>query len=131
MREKKAELSYVTLAEFSIVFDGLILKLQATGDTGEVLAWFESYLNNRRLRVFIPDATSDWTFICAGVPQGSILGLFLVYINDIVTNVGSNIRLFADDTSLYIIVDDPLSAAGCINIDFQKVSRWAATWLVS
>ena len=87
-----------------------------------MLAWFKSYLNNRRQRVVIHGATSDWTFICAGVPQGSILGplLFLVYINDIVTDIGSNIRLFADDTSLYIIVDDPISAAGCINIDLQK-----------
>ena len=37
--------------------------------------------------------------------------LFLVYINDIVTYIGSNIRLFADDTSLYIIVDNPLVTA--------------------
>ena len=37
--------------------------------------------------------------------------LFLIYINDIVNEIHSNIRLFADDTSLYIIVENPQIAA--------------------
>ena len=60
----------------------LLLILQAAGVSGNVLAWFKSYLSDRRQPVVIPNATSDWTFIQAGVPQGSILGplLFLFYI---------------------------------------------------
>ena len=53
------------------------------------------------------------------------------HLNDIVNDIGSNIRLFADDTSLYIVVDDPITAANCLNTDLEKISRWAATWLVS
>ena len=36
-------------------------------------------------------------------PQGSVLGpvLFLIYINDIITNIQSEIRLFADNMFLY------------------------------
>ena len=36
---------------------------------------------------------------------------FIIYINDIVADINSSIKLFADDTNLYIIVDDPVDAA--------------------
>ena len=90
------------------------------------------YLTNRKQRVVIPGGTSDWQFIRAGVPQGSILGplLFLLYINDIVADIQSCVRLFADGTSLYIIVDNPISAAEMIDTDLETIHRWAEKWLV-
>ena len=53
------------------------------------------------------------------VPQGSILGplLFHLYIKDIVEDIISSLRLFAGDTSLYIIVDDPIQDADQLNSD--------------
>ena len=51
-------------------------------------------------------------------------------MNDIVTDIGL-IRYFADDTSLFIIVDGPVNAAACLNSDLGKITRWAAEWLVT
>ena len=105
---------------------GLLFKLQSVGISGSLLQWFTDYLYNRKQRVVIPGVSSNWSSVEAGVPQGSILGplLFLLYINDIVENINSSIRLFADDTTLYIIVDNPLHAANQLNTSVgDKMAR--------
>ena len=81
---------------------GLIHKLSSIGTKGELLHWFRNYLSDRKQRVVIANSSSSWKDIYAGVPQGSIIGplLFLIFINDIVKDLNSDIRLFADDTSL-------------------------------
>ena len=57
--------------------------------------------------------------------------LFLIYINDLPDNLLSNIKLFADDTSLYIEVDNHDQAAETLNLDLQSIKRWADQWLVT
>ena len=111
---------------------GLIYKLKSAGISGNLLGWFENYLKDREQRVVINGTNSDWVAITAGIPQGSILGplLFLIYINDIVSDIHSTIKLFADDTSLYIIVDNPRDAAVQLNRDLDIISAWAKKWLV-
>ena len=42
----------------------------------------------------------------------------------------SNPSLFADDTSLFIVVDNPMTAAVYLNFDLNVISQWAASWLV-
>ena len=84
-------------------------------------------------RIVIPGSNSYWILIRGGVPQGSILGPshFLLYINDIVLEIRSNIRLFADDASLFIVVETPLEASNILNNDLAKITRRNGTWLVS
>ena len=75
----------------------------------------------------ILDVISDPKQVCAGVPQGSILGplLFLVYINDTFEEIESNINLFADDTCLSMVVGNPNSAGTILQNDINKITLWA------
>ena len=57
--------------------------------------------------------------------------LFLLFIIDIVTDIGPNIILFADDTNLLVIVEDPETTAEIFNLDLEQIRTWAKTWLVS
>ena len=106
--------------------------MKRAGINGLLLDWLTDYLSNRKQRVVIPGGSSGWEYINAGVPQGSILGplLFLLYINDVVQDIQSCVRLFADDTSLYIIVENPNDAAMLLNSDLETIYKWAETWLV-
>jgi ribonuclease P/MRP protein subunit RPP40 len=80
----------------------LLHKLQKYGFHGNLLSWMTSYLTNRRQRVIIEGACSDWLPVISGVPQGSIIGpvLFLLYINDMPDTISDNFQvcIFADDS---------------------------------
>ena len=123
----------VVFCDISKAFDrvwhrGLLAKLYHYGITGNLHRWFVSLLSNRFQRVTIPGGISDWVEILASFPHGSILGplLFLLFINDRIREINSNIGLFADDTTIYIIVDFPDSAAQILNIDLERIAHWAA-----
>ena len=74
-------------------------------------------------RVLPNGQTSDWETIQANVPQGLILEpLFsLIYINDLTNNLNSNVKLFADDTSLFSEICDPFESANVLNNDLRKI----------
>ena len=53
-----------------------------------------------------------------------------MFINDIVNDINAGIDLLADDTSLYIIVDNPRDTAFLLNQDRNQIQRWSEKWLV-
>ena len=105
-KEVRAVFCDVSKAFDRVWHKGLLFKLNSVGINGTLLQWVTDYLKDRKQRVVLPRVSSDRCFIKAGVPQGSILGplLFLVFINDIIEEINSSFMLFADDTSLYIML---------------------------
>jgi hypothetical protein len=97
---------------------------------GNVMQWLKAYLNNRRQRVRIGTALSEWSVVTSGVPQGSILGpiLFIMYVNDIdgVLNL-SNIYKFADDTKVLSIVN---TKEDCRRFqqNIDALTAWSEKW---
>ena len=95
-----------------------------------LLCYLTIHVSGRSQRVIVDGCASSWAPVENGVPQGSILGplLFLVYTNDIVDNIENDINLYADDTSLLSISDNPETAAMNLNADLYALQHWAKTW---
>ena len=122
----------ISKASDKVWHKGLIFKLKRAGIHGKLVAWFSDYLCNRCQRVVLQGCQSNTKHLNAGVPQGSVLGplLFLVYFNNIVENIESGINLFANDTSLSLVVRNPSDAGMTLQDDINKINNWEESWLV-
>ena len=71
--------------------------------------------------------------IRAGGPQESVLEplFFLIYINNLPEGLNSEVKLFADDTSLFSIVNCVNTSASTLNSDLLKIQDWAYQWKMS
>ena len=83
--------------------------------------------NNRKQRVVVNGQSSNWVDVKAGVPQRSIRGplLFLTYINDLPEGLITNAKLFADDTSLFSVIQDIAASTKELNIDLRNTNKGA------
>ena len=131
--EVRAVFLYISKAFDKVWHKGLIFKLKENGISDKILNIITDFLSFRKQRVVLNGQASPWVSIEAGVPQGSILGplLFLIYINDLSDDLSTTAKLFADDTSLFSIVQNVNTSASHLNNDLSKISNWAFQWKMS
>lgn len=127
----------VVLLDFAKAFDKvshnkLIQKLRRYGINNSINTWIESFLTQRQQRVVCDGEISSWELVTSGVPQGSVIGpiLFLVYINDLPEGLQSQVRLFADDTIIYMTVASDIDAE-TLQRDLQLLEEWEDKWQMS
>lgn len=129
--DKREAVAAVTI-DLSKAFDSvchslMLAKLRAYGFSPDAMDLLTAYLRNRRQRVKVDGACSNWAIIKAGVPQGSLLGplLFNLYINDVNYAIKNmSMRLYADDTTGYAADVSPLVLQYRINTELSLLTSW-------
>ena len=105
------------------------MKLYMYGITGKLHRWFNDFLGNMTQEVVVNGSKSERRMINSGVLLATVLGqlLFIIYINDIESQITSSIHLFADGSAIYRPIyseSDTLS----LQEDIFKLHKWANTW---
>jgi len=124
----------ILIMDFSKAFDKvshslLLHKLDHYGIRGATNRWIKAFLTNRTQSFVLEGEQSDTVPVESGVPQGSVLGpcLFLSYINDLPTSLHSTVRLFADDTIIYLTISNTKDC-NLLQEDLNKLSQWEKKW---
>ena len=67
--------------------------------------------------------SSSWLSVRAGVPQKSVLEplCFLIYMNYLTRRLSPDVKLFADDTSLFSIANCVNTSVSTLNSDLLKI----------
>ena len=131
--ETRAVVLDISKAFDKVWHEGLLLKVKSNGIAGPLYLLIKDFLAGRLQRVVLNGKTSSWQHVSAGVPQGSVLGplFFLLYINDLSENVSSQVKLFADDTSIFQMVSDVSLSWQILSNDLYVIQNWAYRWKMS
>jgi len=109
----------------------LLKKLEYYGIRGPTNIWINSFLSKRSQTVVFEGSSSYTAPVKSGVPQGSVLGpcMFLFFMNDLPDALTSQVRLFADDTLVYLTVNSQ-DDANRLQADLNKLAEWGQRWLM-
>ena len=122
----------VIIMDFAKAFDKvphkrLLCKLHYYGIRGSTHKWIASWLSEHYQKVMLDGQASDPVPVLSGVPQGSVLVLFLIFINDLLDNIRSSDRLFADDCVLYRNINS-LTDCQILQEDLNSFAQWETDW---
>jgi len=127
----------IAIFDFSKALDSvphcrLFSKLSQYSICGTVQNWLHSFLSDQYQRVVVNGAQSSWLPVLSGVPQGTVLGplLSLIYINDIILGIDSEIRLFANDCIVYRQIRNSRDSVS-LQSDINKMHEWSNKWQMS
>lgn len=89
----------------------------------------KDFLLQRNQQVVVNGTKSLVVLVMSGIPQGSVLGplLFDCFINDMPEVVHSSIQMFADDTKIFRIVNNP-DQAQLLQNDLNALEEWSNLW---
>lgn len=113
----------------SVPHERLMLKVRNYGIRGQLANWIEDFITEREQRVCISGKSSRWVKVTSGVPQGSVLGplLFVMFINDLPECILSGVKMYADDTKIYNIVNNKEQAEK-LQEEIDKLYNWSQVW---
>ena len=108
-----------------------LYKLKHNGISGNLLEILTDLLKDQKQRVVLNGKNVSWANVEDGVPEGSILGplLFLIYVNDVLDNLSTSVKLFAHDT--FSVVHDIATSSYDLNYGLNRVREWAFQWKMS
>ena len=91
-----------------------------------MIAWFNSYLSERKFKININTSYFSRSNLICGIPQGSILGplMFLLYINDLPQAVVSDSLLYANDTCIVFQHENINEMEKQLLRDFSSLCDW-------
>ena len=131
------DIVYLDLAKAydSVPHVRLLKILDDLGVHGRLLSWIERFLIGRQQYVEMHGEKSDLRNVISGVPQGSVISnlLFMIFMNNLPTLVGSEIFMYCDDVKLVAPVIRSANGTykSALQADIVALNKWATEMQMS